>query len=54
MKEYDKNKESLLLNYWGINYLHRWAIPQKLPVDGFNSVKNLSKTSMKIVMKDVF
>ena len=36
MKTYDKNKESLYLKYWNVNNLYGWAMPQKLPVNGFN------------------
>ena len=35
MKDYDKNKESLYFQYWDVNNLHGWAMPQKLTVDSF-------------------
>ena len=35
MKYYDKNKESSYLQYWDVNHLHGWAMPQKLPVNNF-------------------
>ena len=35
MKDYDKNKESLDLQYWDVNTLHGWAMLQKLPVNNF-------------------
>ena len=36
MKSYADNKESSCLKNWNVNNLYGWAIPQKLPVDGFN------------------
>ena len=35
MKDYDKNKESLDLQYWDVNTLYGWAMLQKLPVNNF-------------------
>ena len=32
---YDKNKESLFIQYLVANNLDGWAMSQKLPVDGF-------------------
>ena len=32
MKDYDKNKELSYLQYWDVNNLCVWAMPQKLPV----------------------
>ena len=61
MKNYDKNKESLYIQYLDANNLYRWAISQKLPVDGFKWKKNMlkfnedfTKTMMKVVIKDIF
>ena len=42
MKDYDKNKESLHLNYWNASNLYEWAMSEKLPV---NSFKWIEKTS---------
>ena len=42
MKNYDKNKESLYLIYVDANNLYGWAMPKKLPVDGFEWVEDLS------------
>ena len=36
MKYYDKNKESLYLNYRDVNNLYGWAVLQKLLVDSFS------------------
>ena len=35
MKNYDKNKESLYIQYLDANNLHGWAMSQKFRVDGF-------------------
>ena len=47
MKNYDKNIESSYIQYLNANNLHGWAMPQKLPVNGFKWVKHekLSKFS---------
>ena len=58
MKDYDKNKEHLYLNYWGINNLYGWGMSKTFPVSGFkfveihfNLVRTLYKTIVKIVIK---
>ena len=43
MKYYDKNKESSYLKYWDVNNLSGWAMLQKLPVDGFEWLKDTSQ-----------
>ena len=35
MKDYDKNKESLYLQYWDTNHLYGWTMLQNLPVNNF-------------------
>ena len=35
MKDYDKNKELLYLNYRDVNNLCGWAMSQKVPVNNF-------------------
>ena len=32
MKDCDKSKELLYIQYWNVNNLYGWAMPQKLPV----------------------
>ena len=43
MNNHDKNIESSYLMYLDANNLYGWATSQKLPVDGFKRVKDLSK-----------
>ena len=43
MKNYDKNKELLYLQYWDVNNLYGWAMPQKLPVNNFEWIKDTSQ-----------
>ena len=40
MKNYDKNRESSYLKYWDVNNLYRWAVQQKLLVNGLKGLKN--------------
>ena len=34
-KYYDENKESSYVKYGDVNNLYKWAVSQKLPVNGF-------------------
>ena len=43
MKDYDENKELSYLKYWDLNNLHGWTMPQKLPVNGFDYVKDIAQ-----------
>ena len=43
MKDYDKNKESSYLQYWDVNNLYRWEVSQKLPVNDFKWVEDISE-----------
>ena len=45
MKNYDKSIESSYLMYLDANNLYSWAMSQKLPVNGFKRVKDLSKVN---------
>ena len=61
MKNYDKNEESLFLEYLDANNLYGWAMSELLSVNGFNWMEDPStidedfiKTMMKIVVKDIY
>ena len=43
MKGYDKNKESLYLQYWDVNNLYGLAMSQKLPVNNFEWIEDTSQ-----------
>ena len=43
MTDYDKNKESPYIQYWGVNNLYGWAMSQKLPVDNIEWIKDTSQ-----------
>ena len=43
MKNYNKSIESSYLTHAGANNLYGWAMSQKLPINGFEWVKHLSK-----------
>ena len=43
IKDYDKNKESSYLKYWDVNNLSGWAMSQKLPVNDFKYVEDISE-----------
>ena len=43
IRDYDKNKESLYLKYWGVNNLYGWAMSRKLPVNKLELVEDTSK-----------
>ena len=49
MKNYGKNKESSYLKYWDVNNLYGWAMSRKLPVNGFNWIKDLSESDEGII-----
>ena len=48
MKNYDKNSKSSYIQYLDANNLYEWAMPQKLPVDGFKWVKDTSSPDKKL------
>ena len=51
MKNYDKSNESSYLAHLDANNLYGWAMSQKLPVNGFKWVKNLSKFNEDFIKK---
>ena len=55
-----KNKELSYLKYWDVNHLYRWAMSQKLSVNIFEQIKDISqlnedfiKNIMKKMMKNI-
>ena len=53
MKSYNENNESSYIEYLDANYLYWWKISQKLPVNGFKWVKNLSECN-SIEFNEIF
>ena len=49
MKNYDKNKESSYIQYLDANNLYGWAMSQKLPVNSFKWIKNVTKINEKFI-----
>ena len=45
MKDFDKNKETLHLKYWGVNNLHGWTMSQKLLVRIFEWIEGNSPSN---------
>ena len=43
MKDDDKNKESSYFKHWDVNNLYGWAMSQKLSINGFKWVEDLSE-----------
>ena len=43
MKDCNKNKEFSYLKYWDVNNLYGWAMSQKLAVNYFKWVKDISE-----------
>ena len=41
--DYNKNKGPSYLKYWGLNNLYDWAMSQKLPVNDFKRIEDISK-----------
>ena len=51
MKDYDKNKESLYIQYWDVNNLYGWAMSQKFPVNNFEWIKYTSQFNEDFIKK---
>ena len=43
MKSWDKNKKLSNLQYWDVKKLYGWAISQKLTVNNFELIKDISQ-----------
>ena len=48
MKNYDKNEESLYIQYLDANNFYGWEMSQKLPANGFEWVKDISSLNKKL------
>ena len=49
MKNYDKNKEPSYIQYLDANNLYGWAMSQKLPVNGFKWIKDVTEINEKFI-----
>ena len=49
MEDYDKNKESLYIQYWDVNNLYDWPMLQKLPVKNFDWIKHTSQLNENFI-----
>ena len=49
MKNYDKNEESSYIQYLDSNNLYGWAMSQKLPVNGFKWVNDVSEINEEVI-----
>ena len=49
MKNYDKNKESSYIQYLDANNLYGWAMSQKLPVNGFKWINDVTKIDQEFI-----
>ena len=49
MKNYDKNKESSYIQYLDANNLYGWAMSQKLPVNGFKWINDVSEIDEELI-----
>ena len=49
MKNYDKNKESSYIQYLDAKNLYDWAMSQKLPVNGFKWINDVTEIDEKFI-----
>ena len=49
MENYAKNEESLYIQYLDANNLYGWAMSQKLPVNGFKWVEDISRINEEFI-----
>ena len=52
MKNYDENKESLYIQYLDANNLYGAAMSEKLPINGFKWVNDISGINEKFIKRD--
>ena len=51
MTDYDKNKESLYLKYCDVNDLYGWVMSQKLLVNKFKWIEDVSQFNEDFIKK---
>ena len=51
MKNYDKNKKLSYPQYWDVNNLYGWSMPQKLSVNNFEWIEDASEFNEDFVKK---
>ena len=51
MKNYNKNKELLHLQYWSVNNLYGWAMSQKFQVNNFEWIEGTSQFNEYFIKK---
>ena len=51
MKNYNKNEESSYIQYLDANNLYGWAMSQKLPLNDFKWINNISKINERFIKK---
>ena len=51
MEDYDKNKESLYLQYWDVNNLYGWEMLQKYPVNNFLCIEDTFQFNEDFIKK---
>ena len=51
MKDYDKNKEPSYLKYWDLNNLYGQTKSQKLPVNNFEWIEDISQFNEDFIEK---
>ena len=49
IKNYDKNKESSYIQYLDASNLYGWAMSQKIPVNGFKWINNISEIDEEVI-----
>ena len=49
--KHDKNKETLYIQYWGVNNLHGCAMLQKLPINNIEWIKDTSQFNEDFIKK---
>ena len=51
IKDHDENKESSYIQYWHVSNLYGWAMSQKLPVNNFELIEDISQLNEDFIKK---